>query len=70
MVGGALLIIFTDFLVGLPAAAVIFLSGGVTPPAIAAEILETVVILPINIFGIYLIKQGAEAKRSEDGELQ
>jgi hypothetical protein len=66
IVGGALLIIFTDLFVGLPAFAIIVLSGGVTPPAIAAEVIETVVVLPVNIFGIYLIAQGLEAKRNEE----
>ena len=55
MVAGALLIIFTDLFVGLPLAAVTILTGVGTPPAVAAEVLEAVVVLPINIFGIYLI---------------
>jgi hypothetical protein len=62
IVGGALLIVFTDFFVGLPAAGVIIGSGGVTPPAVAAEALETLVVLPVNVFGIYLISKGLEVK--------
>jgi hypothetical protein len=55
MIAGALLIAFTDIFLGLPLAYVSISSGGVTPLAVAAEILETVVVLPVNIFGIYLI---------------
>jgi len=55
MIAGALLIVFTDIFLGLPLAYVSISSGGVTPLAVAAEILETVVVLPVNIFGIYLI---------------
>ena len=66
IVGGALLIIFTDLFVGLPAFVVIVFSGGATPPAIAAEALETFVVLPVNIYGVYLIAQGLEAKRNEE----
>jgi len=65
MIAGALLIILTDLFVGLPAVAVIILTGGVSPPAIAAEALETFVVLPINILGIALIAKGAEAKNRE-----
>lgn len=65
MIAGALLIILTDLFVGLPAVAVIILTGGVSPPAIAAEALETFVVLPINILGIALIAEGAEAKNRE-----
>jgi hypothetical protein len=49
----------------LPAAAVIFLTGGVSPPAVAAEALETFVVLPINILGIALIAKGIEVKNRE-----
>jgi len=61
-----LLIIATDLFIGLPAFAVIVLSGGVTPPAVAAEALETFVVLPVNIFGIYLIAQGIEERKKEE----
>ena len=40
IIAGALLILFTDLFVGLPCAAVIFLAGGGTPPALAAEAIE------------------------------
>ena len=66
MLGGAILIVVTDLFVGIPAIVVIVLSGGLTPPAIAAEALETLVVLPINIFGIYLIEQGKEAKNNKE----
>lgn len=66
IIGGWFLIVATDLFVGLPAIAVIVMTGGVTPPAIAAEALETFVVLPINIFGIYLIKQGLEAKNNQE----
>ncbi|HXD11782.1 MAG TPA: hypothetical protein VN653_17080, partial [Anaerolineales bacterium] len=65
IIGGALLIVFTDLFVGLPAIAVIIITGGVTPPAIAAEVLETVVVLPVNILGIYLIAKGIKVKNEE-----
>jgi hypothetical protein len=54
-VAGAFLILFTDLFVGLPAAYVIVVTGGVTPPAIAAEAIELLVVLPINALGIYLM---------------
>jgi len=54
-VAGALLIILTDAAVGLPAAALIIGGGGITPPAILGEVLETFVVLPVTLFGIYLI---------------
>ena len=59
-VAGAVLILVTDLFVGLPAAAVIISTGGVTPPAVAAEALEIFVVLPINILGIYLIADALE----------
>jgi hypothetical protein len=53
-IAAAVLIIGTDVFVGIPLIAVIVLSGLGTPPAIAAELLEVFVVLPINVFGIYL----------------
>jgi hypothetical protein len=52
---GAGLILVTDLFVGLPCAYVIGVSGGVSPPALAAEALEVFVVLPVNLMGIYLI---------------
>ena len=52
---GAGLIVATDLFVGLPLAVVIILSGVGTPPAIAAAVLEVVIVLPVNAFGLYLI---------------
>jgi hypothetical protein len=55
MIAGGLLIVFADLFVGIPAAAVIVMSGGATPPALAAELLEVGVVLPVTALGIYLI---------------
>lgn len=52
---GAGLIVFTDLTVGLPAAVVIIIGGVGSPPALAAEALEIAVVLPLNLFGLYLI---------------
>jgi RHS repeat-associated protein len=60
LIAGAVLIVVTDLFVGLPAALVIVATGGVTPPAVAAEALELLVVLPINILGIYLIADALE----------
>jgi hypothetical protein len=54
-IAGAGLILATDLFIGLPCAYVIVATGGVTPPAIAAEALEVFVVLPANLFGLYLI---------------
>jgi hypothetical protein len=63
IVAGALLILLTDLFIGLPLAYVIIVTGGATPPALTAEVLETIVVLPINLFGLYLISKGIQANK-------
>ncbi len=55
LVAGAVLIVVVDLFLGLPAAYVIIAGGGVTPLAIAAEIFETIVVLPLNLVGLYFM---------------
>jgi hypothetical protein len=62
---GQFLLLLQIFLLLLPLAVVIVVTGGVTPTAIAAEMLETIFVLPVNIFGIYLINEGIKVKESK-----
>lgn len=55
LVAGAALILVVDLFLAIPAAYVIVAGGGVSPPAIAAEVLETVIVLPLNLVGLYLM---------------
>ena len=55
LVAGAGLIVSVDLFLGLPAAYVVIAGGGVTPAAIAAEVFETLVVLPLNLVGLYLM---------------
>jgi hypothetical protein len=57
-IGAAVLIVATDLFVGLPLFAVIVMSGVASPPAIAAEILETVVVTPINFGTVLWLAKG------------
>jgi len=54
-VTGAILIYLDEVFIGFPALFVIIATGGVSPVAIAAEAIELLVWLPINLFGFYLI---------------
>jgi len=57
LLSGVALIILVDLFVGVPAAYVIVVGGGVSPPALIAEALEVLVVLPATIFGIILIAE-------------
>jgi hypothetical protein len=52
------MIAVVDIFLGLPLGAVILIGGVFSPPAIAAEVLETAVILPINAGGIIWVANG------------
>jgi hypothetical protein len=54
-IAGATLILVVDLFIGLPCAYIIVVTGGVSPPAIAAEAVEVFVVLPANALGLYLI---------------
>jgi len=68
LVAGAGLIVVVDLFLGLPAAYVIIAGGGVTPPAIAAEIFETVVVLPLNLVGLYLMGESGCISMGQSGQ--
>lgn len=57
LLAGVALIVLVDLFVGVPAAYVIIVGGGVSPPALIAEALEILVVLPATIFGIVLIAE-------------
>jgi len=64
VLGGAILIIATALAIGLPSLAAIPLSDFNPLIIKAVESLETFVVLPINIFGINLIREGIEGETS------
>ena len=66
---GAGLIAAVDLTIGLGGFYVIVATGGVSPAAIAAEALEVFVVLPLNIFGIYLMAEsGCVGTRKPPGD--
>lgn len=68
LAAGAGLIVVVDLFLGLPAAYVIIAGAGVTPPAIAAEIFETVVVLPLNLVGLYLMGESGCISMGQPGK--
>jgi hypothetical protein len=57
-----------DLFVGLPLFIVIISSGAVTPPAVAAEVLETLFVLPINFGGILWVSKGCPGPNDDSNE--